>query len=140
MFFQGEFQHVLDAKGRLAIPARFRSRMERGTVLVRGVEACLYLYTMETWIEKARALEHLNLTDTQRRMIERRFFSRASECELDAQGRIIIPAEFRRYANLAGETMVVGARDRVEIWRRTTWEAYLDEIESEDLSGIPLPF
>jgi MraZ protein len=140
MFFQGEFQHMLDAKGRLAIPARFRDRMKAGAMLVRGVETCLYLYPMETWEEKARALEHLNLTDVQRRMIERRFFSRATECELDAQGRIIVPVEFRRYASLAGETMVVGARDRVEIWQRAAWEAMLVEIENEDLSGISLPF
>lgn len=138
--FLGEYQHTIDAKGRLAIPAKFRGRLERGAVLVRGVEACLYVFALETWEAKARELDAANLSPRQRRLIERRFFGTAFEAELDAQGRIVVPAAFRRYADLTGEVAVVGARQRFEIWSAARWQATLDELASEDLSQIDLPF
>jgi MraZ protein len=138
--FLGEFQHTIDAKGRLAIPAKYRGRLERGAVLVRGIEQCLYVYTMETWEAKARELDSRDLEPRQRRMIERRFFGTAFECELDAQGRIVVPARFRTYAELSGETTIIGARDRFEIWNTARWEAYQDEMATEDLAGLDLPF
>ena len=138
--FLGEFQHTIDAKGRLAIPAKYRGRLERGAVLVRGIEQCLYVYTMETWEAKARELDSRDLDPRQRRMIERRFFGTAFECELDAQGRIVVPARFRTYAELSGETTILGARDRFEIWNTARWEAYQDEMATEDLAGLDLPF
>jgi MraZ protein len=138
--FLGEFQHTIDAKGRLAIPAKYRGRLERGAVLVRGIEQCLYVYTMETWEAKARELDSRELDPRQRRMIERRFFGTAFECELDAQGRIVVPARFRTYAELSGETTILGARDRFEIWNTARWETYQDEMATEDLAGLDLPF
>ena len=138
--FLGEYQHTIDTKGRLAIPARFRGRLENGAVLVRGIEPCLYVYTVATWESKARELDSRNLEPKQRRMIERRFFGTAFECELDGQGRIVVPARFRTYAGLAGDTTVLGARDRFEIWNSTQWEAYQDAIAGEDLAGLDLPF
>ena len=138
--FLGEYQHTIDAKGRLAVPAKFRGRLERGAVLVRGIELCLYVFPLETWEAKARELDDANLDPRQRRMIERRFFGTAQECELDAQGRIVVPAPFRRYAELAGETTVLGARHRFEIWSTARWEAYQVEMANEDLTGIDLPF
>ncbi len=138
--FLGEFQHTIDAKGRLAVPAKYRGRLERGVVLVRGIEQCLYVYTMETWEAKARELDSRELNPRQRRMIERRFFGTAFECELDAQGRIVVPARFRTYAELGGETTIIGARDRFEIWNTARWEAYQDEMANEDLAGLDLPF
>lgn len=138
--FLGEYQHTIDTKGRLAIPAKFRGRLERGAVLVRGIEACLYVFPMATWEEKARELDGANLDPRQRRLIERRFFGTAFECELDVQGRIVVPAAFRRYADLAGETAIIGARHRFEIWSNARWEAYQEEMANEDLSGIDLPF
>lgn len=138
--FLGEYSHSVDGKGRLAIPARFRSKIERGAVLMRGVDSCLYVYPMETWEQKARELDAAIVDPRQRRLVERRFFGMAFEVELDAQGRIVIPAKFRQYAGLNGEAMVIGARDRFEIWSNARWEAYSDEMAAEDLSGLPLPF
>jgi len=138
--FLGEYQHTIDAKGRLAIPAKFRGRLERGAVLVRGIELCLYVYPIETWEAKSQALETANITPRQRRLIERRFFGTAFEVELDVQGRIVVPTMFRTYASLAGDTTVLGARDRFEIWRTSQWDAYQEEMGNEDLSGIDLPF
>jgi MraZ protein len=138
--FLGEFQHSIDTKGRLAIPARFRSKIERGAVLTRGVESCLYVYPLETWEQKARELDSAILDPRQRRMVERRFFGMAFECELDAQGRIIVPARYRQYATLNGEAVVLGARDRFEIWSPAEWERYNDEMDQTDLTNLQLPF
>lgn len=138
--FLGEFQHSIDTKGRLAIPARFRSKIERGAVLTRGVESCLYVYPLETWEHKARELDAAILDPRQRRMVERRFFGMAFECELDAQGRIIVPARYRQYAALNGEAVVLGARDRFEIWSPAEWERYNDEMDQTDLTNLQLPF
>lgn len=138
--FVGEFLHSVDAKGRLALPARFRAKIERGAVLTRGIEPCLLVFPMETWEEKGRELAEAAIDARQRRLIERRFFAMAFECELDGQGRIVIPARFREYAGLNGEATVLGARDRIEVWSPARWEEYTNEIGQEDLSGLPLPF
>ena len=138
--FLGEYQHSVDGKGRLAVPARFRSKIERGAVLTRGVDACLYVYPMEVWEQKARELDAAVIDPRQRRLIERRFFGMAYEVELDAQGRIVVPAKFRQYAGLNGDAMVIGARDRFEIWSTQRWDAYTAAMADEDLSELPLPF
>ena len=139
--FLGEFQHTVDAKGRVAIPARFRAKIERGAVLARGVdEACLYVYPLETWEQKARELEAAITDPRLRRIAERRFFGFADELELDAQGRALLPLKYRQCAELAGAATIIGARDRFEIWSPERWNAYLDEVAAEDLSGLPLPF
>jgi transcriptional regulator MraZ len=138
--FLGEFQHSIDTKGRVAIPARFRSKIERGAVLTRGVESCLYVYPLETWEQKARELDAAILDPRQRRMVERRFFGMAFECELDAQGRIVVPARYRQYAGLNGEAVVLGARDRFEIWSPAEWERYNDEMDQIDMTNLQLPF
>jgi MraZ protein len=138
--FLGEFQHSVDAKGRVAIPARFRAKIERGAVLTRGVDACLYVYPMETWEQKARELDAAITDPRQRRLVERRFFGMAFEVELDAQGRIVVPLKFRQYAGLGVEATIVGARDRFELWSTERWDAYADEMAAEDLTGLPLPF
>ena len=138
--FLGEYLHSMDNKGRLAIPARFRSKIERGAVLTRGIDACLYVYPMETWEQKARELDAAIIDPRQRRLIERRFFGMALEVELDSQGRIVIPVRFRQYASLGSEAMVIGTRDRFEVWSTANWQAYTDEMATEDLRGLPLPF
>jgi MraZ protein len=138
--FVGEYLHSVDGKGRLALPARFRSKLEREAVLTRGVEPCLYVFPNATWEQKGRELAEAAIDPRRRRMIERRFFGMAFECELDAQGRVIVPAKLREYAGLDGEAIVVGARDRIEVWSPRRWEALLAEIQEEDLSGLPLPF
>ena len=138
--FLGEYPHNIDNKGRLAVPARFRSKIERGAVLTRGIDVCLYIYPMETWEQKARELDAAIIDPRQRRLIERRFFGMALELELDSQGRIVIPARFRQYAGLNSEAMVIGTRDRFEVWSTANWQAYTDEMATQDLSGLPVPF
>lgn len=138
--FLGEFQHSIDSKGRLAIPARFRSKIERGAVLTRGLDACLCVYPLETWEQKGVELGAAITDWAERQRVERRFFSLAFECELDAQGRIVLPARFRKYANLDGDATVIGARDRFEIWNPEAWERYLEETDQFDFKSLALPF
>ena len=138
--FLGEYPYRIDAKGRLAIPARFRSKIESGAAVTRGVEQCLYVYPLDTWDQKGRELE-ASITDPRKRqMLMRRFFGTAAECEMDGQGRIVVPAKFRKYAELTGEAMVIGVRDHFEIWSLGAWERYQDAMEQEDLSDLALPF
>ncbi len=138
--FTGEFAHALDAKGRLALPARYRSRFEQGAVITPGVEPCLYTYPMEAWEAKARQIEEKLLNAAQRRQVERLFFGSATELELDAQGRITIPAKYRERAGLENEVLIVGARDRLELWNTARYRETLAQIQPEDLTGLDLPF
>src|SRR5258708_1150928 len=138
--FLGEYLHTVDGKGRIAIPARFRAKIEGGAVLTRGIEQCLYVYTLETWERKAAALEAADLDPAVRRRVERPLFSQPHDVELDAQGRLLVPLKLRKYAEIGGEAVIVGARDRFEVWGAERWQAYADELESADLSSLPLPF
>src|SRR5262245_60306796 len=140
MLFLGEYLHSVDGKGRIAVPTRFRSKIERGAVVTRGIEPCLYVYSIETWEQKARELETVNLDARQRRIVERRLFAPALDIELDAQGRLLVPPKLRQYAGLNGDAAIIGARDRFELWSAERWQAYTAELEAEDLSSLPLPF
>src|SRR5947209_16472364 len=107
--FLGEFDHSVDGKGRIAIPARFRSKIASGAVLTRGVDPCLYVYPMETWEAKSALLATAITDPDQLRYVERTFFGGAVECELDAQGRIVLPARYRTFAGLNGARGARGA-------------------------------
>ncbi|HEY7358987.1 MAG TPA: division/cell wall cluster transcriptional repressor MraZ, partial [Ktedonobacterales bacterium] len=128
------------AKGRLALPARYRSRFDAGGFVTPGVEACLYVYPMEAWEAKARQIEEKHLSAAQRRQVERRFFGGASELELDSQGRVTIPAKYRERARLENEVLIVGARDRLELWNGAQYREALAQMKPEDLEGLDLPF
>lgn len=125
----GEYEHTLDTKGRLAIPARFRSQMGPGAVLSKGMGSCLSLYTLERWEEKSNELVARMASD-ELRDFERRIYPSACEVELDGQGRIVIPAKLRTYAQLGTNVTVIGVRDHMEIWDRDTWQSYQDRLEN----------
>ncbi len=126
--FMGEFSHTIDAKGRLIIPAKLRDELGEHCIVTKGIENCLTVYTLEGWEKLAQSLETLAPTKSNVRAIKRYFFGSATELEFDKQGRVLIPAVLRNYANLNKDTVVVGASDRVEIWGRTEWETYNDTL------------
>jgi MraZ protein len=138
--FRGEYQHSIDAKGRIAIPAKFRVALAQGIVLVRGLEGCVYGYALAVWEEKERALNALDIPTVERNKIQRRFISTAQDCELDAQGRIVVPPVMRRHASLTSEATIAGTGERFEIWDRARWQVEIDEIAGEDFSAYHLPF
>ncbi len=133
--FLGEYEHTIDTKGRVAIPAKFRAQMAKGAILSKGQGTCLSVYTIERWEEKSNELV-ASKSSAELRDFERRIYPSASEIELDGQGRMIIPAKLRAYASLGNEVTVVGVRDHFEIWERTIWQKYQERLEAEG-EGIP---
>jgi MraZ protein len=134
--FLGEYEHTIDAKGRMAVPAKFRAQMDSGAIISKGMGACLSVYTMQRWEQKSDELV-AGKTSDDLRDFERRIYPSASELELDAQGRIIIPAKLRTYATLGTEVTIVGVRDHFEIWDRTAWQTYQERLDAE---GSKIPF
>ncbi len=134
--FLGEYEHTIDAKGRMAVPAKFRSQIDRGAVVSKGMGTCLSVYTTQRWEEKSAELATGKTTD-ELRDFERRIYPSASEIELDGQGRMVIPAKLRAYAGLGNEVTVAGVRDHFEIWDRTAWQNYQERFDAE---GSQIPF
>ncbi len=127
--FLGRHAHNLDAKGRLAIPARFRDALAEGVVLTRGIDRCLALYPLEAWRPLAEKVAALPLTDADARNFRRLVFAEAADLALDSQGRVLIPPDLRRYAGIEREALVVGVDTSIEIWSPERWaevEASLD--------------
>jgi MraZ protein len=121
--FLGRYGHAMDSKGRLAIPARFREALADGVVLTRGIDRCLTLYPMAAWRPLAAKVSGLSITDPDARNFRRLVFAAASDLTLDAQGRILVPPELRRYAELDRETLIVGVDTALEIWSPERWQA-----------------
>ncbi len=136
IMFLGEYEHTIDAKGRMAVPAKFRTQMDRGAVISKGMGTCLSIYTMERWEQKSDELVAGKASD-ELRDFERRIYPSASEVELDGQGRIVIPAKLRTYANLETDITIAGVRDHFEIWDRTAWQTYQERLDAE---GSRIPF
>ncbi|MGI9057668.1 MAG: division/cell wall cluster transcriptional repressor MraZ [Ktedonobacteraceae bacterium] len=134
--FLGEYEHTIDSKGRLAVPAKFRVQMDQGAVISKGMGTCLSVYTTARWEEKSAELVAGKASD-QLRDFERRIYPSASEIELDGQGRMVIPAKLRAYAGLSNEVTVAGVRDHIEIWDRATWQTYQEDLEA---GGNSIPF
>lgn len=127
--FIGEFQHHIDEKGRMAIPKKFRSLLGKGAVVTRGLDHCLFIYTESEWIELAKKLVALPITQSNSRAFVRLMMAGASQVLLDGQGRILIPDYLRIYANLEKETIIAGLFNRVEVWDRASWESYKKRTE-----------
>lgn len=128
--FMGEYQHSIDDKGRLIIPAKLRDSLGTTFILTRGLDQCLFVYPMNEWEALEQKLKALPLMKADARAFTRFFFSGASECEWDKQGRITIPSHLRGYAHLEKECMVIGVQNRVEIWSKDAWEQYVEKSES----------
>lgn len=133
--FLGEFQHILDSKGRLAIPAKFRSTLALGAVVTRGLDASLILFPLEEWGKVAQKVAALPLGQGDSRAFARLLLSGAYDVELDSQGRMVIPGSLRTWAHIQREVVVVGLYNRIEIWDKDTWED-VSQKAIEDLEGI----
>lgn len=127
--FMGEYQHNIDTKGRLIVPAKFREQLGEKFVVTRGMDGCLFGYPMNDWENFTKKMQDLPLSKAQARQFTRHFFSQASENELDKQGRINIPAPLRNYANLEKNCVIVGVSNRIEIWDEAKWQEIMAESE-----------
>ncbi|WP_024833932.1 division/cell wall cluster transcriptional repressor MraZ [Ruminiclostridium josui] len=122
--FYGEYQHTIDPKGRAIVPSKFREGLGEKFILTKGLDGCLFAYSSEEWTSLENKLKSLPFTDKDVRAFIRFFFSGATECEVDKQGRILIPQNLREYAALEKDIYVIGVSSRVEIWKKEAWEAY----------------
>lgn len=125
--FIGEYSHSVDVKGRVSIPAKFREELGESFILTKGLDNCLFIYSMEEWNILESKLKQLPLTNKDARAFVRFFFSGANECELDSQGRIRITNNLRDHANLQKEAVIIGVGTRVEIWSNDEWQKYNDD-------------
>ncbi len=121
----GEYYHNLDTKGRVSIPSRFRDDLGGTFVLSKGLNDCLYAYSVSEWAKFEEELLALRGADGLR--VRRFFSSGAAECEIDAQGRVVLPPLFRNYAGLKKEVVIIGLTNRAEIWDKEKWDAYMTD-------------
>ena len=119
--FMGEYNHTIDAKGRLIIPAKFRETLGEEFILTRGLDGCLSIYPMDEWKSFEEKLKALPLTDKNARAFLRFFVAGATSCELDRQGRILIPSTLREFAGLEKEVVLTGNLTRIEVWSKERW-------------------
>ena len=126
----GEYEHTIDDKNRLTLPAKFRQAFADGIVVTRGMDGCLYAYPRDEWRDSVESrLRELDPLSREGRVMHRYFFSGAAEAELDRQGRVMVPAPLIEHARLGREVVVAGVRDHLEIWDRAHWREHLKEIE-----------
>jgi MraZ protein len=129
--FLGEFEHSIDDKGRLAVPARFRAALEDGLVITRGLDRCLVIWDTDSWRAQAERVRSLNPWQADARRMQRHFFSGAVPAQPDKLGRVVIPQFLRAYAQLETDVVVVGLADRIELWSSTEWERERAEAERD---------
>ena len=134
--FYGEYQHTLDAKGRLIVPSKFRDGLGEKFIVTKGLDNCLFVYSLDEWSNLETKLKLLPFTDKDVRAFSRFFFAGAAESEIDKQGRINIPQNLRDYAGLEKDVCVIGVSTRVELWDRAKWESYAgdDNVSAEQIA------
>ncbi|MGX4686739.1 division/cell wall cluster transcriptional repressor MraZ [Vagococcus sp. JNUCC 83] len=127
--FMGEFQHNIDSKGRLIVPSKLRDTLGERFIVTRGMDGCLFGYTLESWSQLEESMKNMPLTKKDARTFVRFFYSAATECEIDKQGRINIPVKLREFAGLEKLCVIIGVSDRIEIWSEERWTAFSKEAE-----------
>ncbi len=129
--FIGEYNYSVDSKGRLAMPAKFRSALKTGAVVTRGLDDSLFVYTKKAWTELAEKLASLPIGQANSRAFARLMLAGAMDVKLDSQGRIILPDYLRKYAGINKKVVVAGLFDRLEIWDKKKWDEYKQKTEKQ---------
>jgi MraZ protein len=130
--FTGEYRHAIDAKGRVAVPARFRAELAQGAFVSRWIDNCLAIFPRPEWDRLADRVSELPFSDAGARVFSRFVFSGAFEFSLDAQGRLVLPPTLREFASLGEDVTVVGARDHIELWEPARWSSYSAQMNDAD--------
>lgn len=131
--FMGEYNHTLDAKGRLIVPAKFRESLGEEFVVTKGMDGCLFVYAMKEWEAFESKLHELPMIDKEARQFTRFFLAGAATVELDKSGRILIPGVLREFADINKEAVLIGVGNRVEIWSKGRYEG---TVTYEDMDEI----
>ena len=140
--FMGEYNHTVDAKGRLIVPSKFREQLGDEFVVTKGLDGCLFVYENTEWKILEEKLKKLPLTNANARKINRFFLAGAALCEVDKQGRILLPAVLREFAGIEKDAVMVGVGNRIEIWSKESWMSdnvydEMDEI-AESMEGFEI--
>ena len=131
----GEYEHSIDTKGRIAMPAKLREGLGGKFIITKGLDGCLFVYAMDEWQRVEQKLASLPMSRKTARDFTRFLFGGACEGECDKQGRVLLPASLRRYAGLERETVIVGVGSRAEIWDAAKWQQYNEE-SAEDVNEL----
>ena len=130
----GEYEHTIDSKGRISMPAKLRKDMGDTFVLTKGLDGCLFAFSGQEWINFETKLKSLPLSDKNAINFVRFFLSGATECEIDKQGRFLIPNNLRKAASLEKDVVIIGVGTRLEIWDKTIWKSKDEEISAEEIA------
>ena len=130
----GEYEHTLDAKGRISMPAKLRKDMGDIFVLTKGLDGCLFAFSKGEWLNFEEKLKSLPLSDKNARNFVRFFLAGATECEIDKQGRFLIPNNLRVAASLEKEAVIIGVGTRLEIWNKSVWNEKDKEISADEIA------
>ena len=129
--FIGEYSHTIDEKNRLAVPIKFRSELTGGAVVTKGLDGCLFLYTLNEWEKLVEKLNAMPISQKNARAFARLILAGAMDTELDRQGRMILPKYLTDYAKIDRNVIVAGLFNRLEIWDAKVWQEYKDSTEKE---------
>ena len=130
--FMGEYNHTIDAKGRLIVPSKFREQLGEAFVVTKGLDGCLYIYTEADWESVSENLKSLPPNKNSRQLV-RFLMSGAERVEVDKQGRILVPTTLRDYAKLEKDVVLAGVAGKIEVWNKESW---LGETACEDIDDI----
>ena len=131
----GEYEHSIDTKGRIAMPAKLREGLSTKFIITKGLDGCLFVYSMDEWQRVEQKLAALPMSRKTARDFTRFLFGGACEAECDKQGRVLLPANLRRYAALERDAVIVGVGSRAEIWDAAKWQQYNEE-SAEDVNEL----
>ena len=134
--FMGEYSHTIDTKGRLIIPSKFREELGETFVVTKGLDGCLFVFSDEEWKAFEIKLKSLPLTNKNASQFARFFVAGATPCELDKQGRILLPATLREFAGLEKDVVLTGMLNRIEIWSKEKWNENnsLDDVAMDEIA------
>jgi MraZ protein len=131
VMLMGEYHHNIDEKGRIIIPSRLRDELGDNVIVTRGLDDCLFLYSMDEWSLLVSKLKSLPFTKRDARNFSRMFLSGATGCLFDKQGRVKISSPLIDYASLNHECVIIGVNDRIEIWAKEKWDKFICESTNE---------
>ena len=132
--FMGEYNHSVDAKGRLIVPSKFREQLGNEFVVTKGMDGCLFVFDNSEWQAFAEKLRSLPMIDKEVRQFTRFFLAGAASVEVDKQGRILIPSVLREFADITKDAVLIGVGSRIEIWSKDRWEGTVTYQDMEDIS------
>ena len=133
--FIGEYNHTIDSKGRLIVPSKFREALGDEFVVTKGLDGCLFVFPMDEWNFFTQKLHDLPLTKKEARQFSRFFLAGAASCEVDKQGRILLPSVLRDFSGLDKDAVLVGVSSRIEIWSKLKWDE-INNVDVDDMDDI----